>query len=170
MTPEVQKETEAIPQAVRWLLQRADGFLDLRMTQKAHDELQGVPLQHHATVAFRAIAMRLSFEEKDWVRGAELASSLREQFPAEPAFWIQLAYAKRRAEGVEVAHHILTDAAMRFPKVATIPFNLACYECQLGRLDQAMRRLNQAVALDANCREAALEDEDLRPLWPKLEG
>jgi predicted Zn-dependent protease len=159
-----------VPEEERWLLQRADGFLDLGMTQKAREELDRVAQAHRGSAAFRAVSMRVAFEEKDWHRAADIASSLREQFPCEPAFWIQLAYAKRRSDGIEVARHILTDALARFPKVATIPFNLACYECQLGRLDEAMRRLNQAVALDAQCREAALEDEDLRALWPKLGG
>ena len=170
MGDDLQKELDAIPLDVRWLLQRADGFVDLKMAARAREELQAVPAAHRGSVTFRVIALRLAFEEKNWPGAAEIASSLREQFPDEPGFWIQLAYAKRRAEGLEVARHILSDAALRFPNVATIPFNLACYECQLGRLDEALRRLNQAFALDANCREAALEDEDLRALWPKLGG
>ncbi len=159
-----------LPDDERWFLQRVDGFLDLGMTRKAREELARVAPEHHASAAYRAISMRIAFEEKDWSQAADIASSLREQFPNDPGFWIQLAYAKRRSDGIEVARHILTDALVRFPNVATIPFNLACYECQLGRLDEAMRRLNQAVALDAHCRDAALEDEDLRALWPKIGG
>lgn len=159
-----------LPDDVRWLLQRADGFLDLGMRQRARAELERVEGPHRQGLPFLLIALRLAMAGESWPQAAELASTLREQFPGEPAFWIQLAYAKRRAEGIEVAHHILCDALQRFPDVATISFNLACYECQLGRHDEALRRLHRACALDAHYREAALEDEDLRPLWEKIGG
>jgi hypothetical protein len=168
MAKDIEKDYGSIPDDVRWLLQRADGFLDIGMTQKARAEIAGVPEEFATKLPCRLLVLRLAFDEKDWSRAAEIANGLREEFPGEPGFWIQLAYAKRRAEGLEVAHHILIDAAMRFPGVATIPFNLACYECQLGREDEAMRRLNQAFLLDEKCRDAALEDEDLKPIWHKL--
>lgn len=168
MAKEIHNDLEKLPEDVRWNLQRADGFLDLGMTEKARAELDRVPEPERGSCAFRLLALRLTMEECDWPRAAELASALRETFPDEPGFWIQLAFAKRRAEGLEVARHILSDALLRFPNVATIPFNLACYECQLGRLDEAMHRLKQAFGLDEACRDAALEDEDLKPLWNRI--
>jgi len=170
MSSKIQNEIEGLPEDERWRLQRADGFLDLGMTRKAREELDRVAQNHRDSTPFRLLAMRLAMDEKDWRTACEVAAALLARHPDEPAFWIQLAYAKRRAENIEVAHHILSDALVRFPEVATISFNLACYECQLGRNDEAMRRLNEAFALDENCREAALEDEDLKPIWDRLGG
>jgi hypothetical protein len=51
-------------------------------------------------------------------------------------------------------------------------YNLACYECQLGRLEQAKGWLEKAFAL-GDAREmklAALDDPDLEPLWKTIEG
>lgn len=170
MSEKIQNELNKLPVEIRWHLQRADGFLDLKMTGQARAELDRIPAELRGAAIFRIIDMRLACEEKDWARAAQIMSVLCEEFPADAGFRIQLAYAKRRAEGIEVARRILADAAPLFPKVATIPFNLACYECQLGNLDEAMRKLQQAFALDGSYREAALEDEDLRALWPRLEG
>jgi hypothetical protein len=49
-----------------------------------------------------------------------------------------------------------------------IPFNLACYECQLGHPDEAMAFLEKAFKLDASFREQAFEDDDLKPIWARL--
>jgi Tfp pilus assembly protein PilF len=55
-----------------------------------------------------------------------------------------------------------------FPKEAIIFYNLACYECQLGETKSAKDYLKKAFELDLNWRKAALEDEDLKPLWDSL--
>ena len=44
-------------------------------------------------------------------------------------------------------------------------FNLACYESQLGDIERAKKHLGHAIELRGELRRAALEDEDLRPLW-----
>jgi hypothetical protein len=46
-------------------------------------------------------------------------------------------------------------------------YNLACYECQLGRLELAKEWLEKAFKLgDAKkMKLAALDDPDLEPLW-----
>ena len=107
-------------------------------------------------------------EDGRWSDAAAVARKLRERYPSEAAFSIQLAYATRRTESLESARDILLDALKRFPKIAVIPFNLACYECRLGQLEKAMDYLARAFKLDATFHDQALEDEDLKPLWDKL--
>jgi tetratricopeptide (TPR) repeat protein len=60
---------------------------------------------------------------------------------------------------------ILIDAEAKFPRRAAIPYNLACYYCQLGEMEKAKRYLKEAFEIDLNWRKAALDDEDLRPFW-----
>ena len=49
-------------------------------------------------------------------------------------------------------------------------YNLACYECQLGRLTVARRWLEAAYELGGTreMKLMALDDEDLRPLWDHI--
>ena len=49
-------------------------------------------------------------------------------------------------------------------------YNLACYECQLGRLEQAKHWLEQAFKLSdpKKMRLMALEDPDLELLWREI--
>ena len=51
---------------------------------------------------------------------------------------------------------------------ALLHFNLACYHCQLGEEALAMERLARAFRLDAAMKTCAMQDEDLRPLWPLI--
>jgi Tfp pilus assembly protein PilF len=60
------------------------------------------------------------------------------------------------------------NAEGRFPKAAIIFYNLACYECRLGEIEKARNYLKKAFDLDLNWRKAALDDEDLKPLWNSL--
>jgi hypothetical protein len=49
-----------------------------------------------------------------------------------------------------------------------IKYNLACYFCQTGNIDAAKNYLKKAVEIDSSWRIAALDDEDLQPLWDSL--
>ena len=88
--------------------------------------------------------------------------------PKEPGFFVELAYATRRAESIHAAHAILTRAASLHPTDPTIQFNIACYEAQMGSLDRAKAHLKRATEIDAKFRLMALKDPDLEPLWASL--
>lgn len=49
-------------------------------------------------------------------------------------------------------------------------YNLACYECQLGRLEQAKSWLEKAFGVGdpKKVKLMALEDPDLEPLWREI--
>lgn len=160
--------TDPLPDEVKWRLEKAEGFMDLQMAERARSELNLVPEAHQQSLAWRLLRLRLAFDQHDWTLATELAKRMREEQPAVVDYWIQLAYATRRCLGVDAAKVILEEAAMRFPEIALIPFNLACYECRLGQNDAALRHLNRAFEMEPSYREMALEDEDLKPLWSTL--
>lgn len=153
----------------RWHIERCDGFLDLRMTARAAAEFALVPAEERDATTALQVGLRLSMETGDWAAARRMAQALRDRVPLEPTYWVQLAFATRRAEGIENARAVLRESLGHFPKIAVIPFNLACYECQLGHEDEALALLGKAFSLDGSFREIALEDEDLKPLWPRLD-
>jgi hypothetical protein len=51
------------------------------------------------------------------------------------------------------------------PKVAIIAFNLSFYASVTGRMEEAKKRLRDAIKLDKDIRGLAIDDEDLKPLW-----
>lgn len=157
-----------LSQEVLWRLDACDGYLDLGMLERARQELDLVAGPARDSIPFQQARLRVFMEAKDWAAAAAAARRLRDLEPEEPAHWVQLAYATRRTETIEAAREILLGAAPRFPKVSVIAYNLACYECQLTHLEDAMAYLDRAFELDPASRELAREDEDLRPLWGQL--
>jgi Flp pilus assembly protein TadD len=85
-------------------------------------------------------------------------------------WWISLAYAVRRTEGVENAEAILLRAQAIHSRVAMIAFNLACYASVTGRMEEAKERLRHAIELDSGIRGLALDEKDLHPLWDWIAG
>ena len=149
-------------------LRRCDGYIDLKMLDKAREELGRIEYRYRQTYTYMAVQMHLAMEEKNWPDVFRLADALCKKFTKNADLHVTLAYAARRTQGLEVARGILQRARRLFPKVAVIPFNLACYECQLGHPDSAMELLDSAFRLDASFREKASEDDDLKPIWDKL--
>ena len=62
----------------------------------------------------------------------EIAKRLAEFQPDDIRWTISLAFATRRADSIQAAMEILLNAEAKFPKEPAIKYNLACYFCQTG--------------------------------------
>ena len=64
------------------------------------------------------------------------------------------------------ASDALRPAVEQWPDKHLIHYNLACYACQLGNLDEALDWLKKSIALAGkeDIRKQALSDPDLKPL------
>jgi Tfp pilus assembly protein PilF len=95
----------------------------------------------------------------------EIAKHLVKTSPENPQHWIDLAWGQRRGIDLQTAERTLKDALGRFPKVAVIHYNLACYCCVAGRIEEGKMRLETALRLEPSLKADALEDEDLSVVW-----
>ena len=158
------------PVDVRRVMQRADGYLDLKLWERARRELDKVPAERRKTLLYVQLLLRLSFGEEDWKSASKWAGILRKSAPNIPDYWIQCAYAVRRAHDIHTAKRILLEAGQKFPSEAVIPYNLACYACSSGDLNLTREYLGIAFGLEQAYRELAEEDEDLKTMWDELEN
>lgn len=158
----------AIEEPDRSHLRAAQGYVELGMFLDANSELEEIDPFNRAAPEVLALRIKIYHGLNKWELMREIAARLREFEPDNVQWVISLAFATRRAVSINVARAILIKAVSKFPKEAMIYFNLACYECQSNRLDQAKEYLKQAFALESECRVAALEDSDLEPLWTSL--
>ena len=153
-------------------LEAAQGWLGLGDVLEANEELDQIALEFRAHPAVLWVRYQIYSKAKKWELATEIAATLTEQLPNDPAFWISLAYATRRKTGggIPEAKAILIKAKTLFPKHYLISYNLACYECQLGNLKEAMEFLGAAIDLagEKDIRTRALDDPDLEPLWAKI--
>jgi len=153
----------------RHQLAAALGYFELEMIGEALEALDG--LSPEAGAHRDVLALRLMVLQKagNWSKAQDTAARLTLLEPADPGWAIALAYATRRADGIERAQEILRDARTLHPDEALIHFNLACYACQMGRLEEARESLQAAFALDSDLRAQARSDADLKSLWPEIE-
>jgi tetratricopeptide (TPR) repeat protein len=154
------------PDQQHW--QAAAGYVELGMFLEADAELDKIDPFNRAAPEVLAIRLAIYHGLKKWELMQEIAKRLAEFEPDDIQWTISLAYATRRADSIQAAKAILLNAEPKFPNEAIIKYNLACYCCQLGEIQNAKNYLKKAFEIDLNWRMAALEDEDLRLLWDSL--
>ena len=153
-------------------LSSAIGWLELGNVAEARNELSQIQPaeQHHPDVL--EVRWLICAEAKGWEEGLTVARALVESAPKRSSGWLHRAYALRRVPngGVKQAWEALLPAAEKFPEEPIIPYNLACYACQLQQLDEARAWLERALAVAGieRIKTMALADPDLEPLWEEI--
>ncbi len=109
---------------------------------------------------------------QDWHGAAEVGESICRLFPRSVYGWNQLAYALHQLKRTGEAYRLLLPVCSKFPSEAAIPYNLACYSCQLGKPEEAWAWLQKSIELGglAEIKAQALADEDLEPLRARISG
>ena len=153
-------------------LSAAVGWCELGSVTEAKAELERLApeLRHHPKVL--EASWLIHAQEKNWEEGLIDAEKLVEVAPQCSAGWLHRAYALRRAKrgGLQAAWDVLLPAAEKFPRDSIIAYNLSCYACQLGQLDQARQWLRRALksARKEKIKFMALNDDDLAQLWEEI--
>jgi predicted Zn-dependent protease len=152
-------------------LKAAEGWLDLGNHREAAAELEKISKAHLSHTDVLEVRWRICAEAKDWESGVTVARAITQQDPERPAGWIGLSFALHELKMTQQAWDNLFAVAGKFPKEPTIPYNLACYGAQLGRLWEAEQWLRQAFKTGdpTALKRLALADADLKPLWDKIE-
>jgi Flp pilus assembly protein TadD len=145
-------------------LSYAEGYLALGLKAEAAEALSEIDEVERAAIPVVAMSLAVHTEREDWKRAAEVGAVLCDREPQVAGFWIQWAYAVRRSASIVEARAILVRGLALHPREAVFYFNLACYEAQIGNLDDARSFLATACGLDPECVEMGKTDSDLEPL------
>ncbi len=147
-------------------LQAAEGWLELGDWRSAEDELAQISPDNRNHPDVLNLRWSIQARARDWHACVEIGAVLKRLAPELEVSWIHHAYALHELKRTGEAWESLLPAAKKFPAAPTVFYNLACYACQLGRLDEARTLLDKAFTLgDANrMRRDAAKDPDLLPL------
>ena len=152
-------------------LQAARGWLELGNPLEANEELEKIApaLCVHPDVL--EVRWQISAKARRWEACIDLAEGIIALTPDNPFGWIHRSFALHELKRTQEAWDNLIRVIKKFPDEPIIPYNLACYACQLGRLQAALNWLEEAFAVgDATkIKSMALADSDLKPLWDKIE-
>jgi tetratricopeptide (TPR) repeat protein len=171
-TPVIISPMQPLEPPDSFLLSAAEGWLGLGNLAEARAELAQISsvFQNHPDVL--DVQWQLFALEQNWSAALETARRVLQLMPDSPAGWLHQAYALRRAPGggLQAAWAALLPALEKFPDEPTVPYNLACYACQLEQLDEARPLFQRALAVGGReaIKRMALRDPDLQPLWGEI--
>jgi predicted Zn-dependent protease len=153
-------------------LEAAEGWLGLGNWREASVELEQIQPQFRTHPSVLEIRYKVHAEAKQWDQAVAVAKEVRDALPDELWGHFYTAYALHELKHTQAAYDTLKAVVPKYPADYMIRYNLACYSCQLGRLEEAMRWLTLAMDLASkrDMTELALEDEDLKPLWGQIRG
>lgn len=152
-------------------LDAADGWLGLGDYLSANEELEKITpeLRGHPAVLTRRV--EIYAKAKRWDDSAKVADALVKLKPRDVHAWICRSFALHVLKRTQEAYDLLLPGGVKFPKCWTVPYNLACYCCQLSRLDEAEAWFKCAMAIDADTvKREAIDDPDLEPLLRSRPG
>ena len=153
-------------------LEAAQGWLELGDPQSALDELELINPLMRAHPAVLAVQCEVCGAARKWNHVLTVATVLVQTAPIFLFGWVQRSAALHELKRTQEAFDLLLPANKKFPTVATVPYNLACYSAQLRRLKDARMWLHRAFAIgDAKeLKLTALDDPDLEPLRNQIES
>jgi hypothetical protein len=131
------------------------------MPQEAWNELEDIDIKDRARPEVLKVRVEVCRALKQWEMMAEVSNHLRKIEPDEVGHSINMAYATRRFKSEAEAAEILSMALRRYYDDALVRYNLACYWCVMGRVEEAREMLGTACRRDESLRELAETDEDL---------
>ena len=146
----------------------AMGYFELGMLDDAIVELASLGSRGRFSV-LSAWSAGLRMAER-WSEMLPLTRKMVELYPTEAECWASLADATRNSVSLEAGLELLETARHHFPDDGHILFQIGCYCCQLGRLDEARTALREAVSSNRVWAKIAVQDRDLSPLWPEFKN
>jgi tetratricopeptide (TPR) repeat protein len=151
-------------------LEAAEGWIELGNHLEANEELEQITPELRGHPDVLEIRWQIYAKAKKWDAALDLASALIQLVPELPLGWVHRSYCLHELKRSEEARDNLLRVVDKFPEDPIMRYNLAWYECQLGRLEQARNWLEKAFDLghSRKIKWMALEDPDLEPLWRKI--
>jgi predicted Zn-dependent protease len=172
--PEARFSFPALQGTDRFHLRIAEDWIGLGDYIAASEQLKKISSGFRAHPAVLKVQWQVCVNARSWEAALEVASTLAMLDPADSLGWSHQSFALHELRRTAEARDNLLQVADRFPDNPTMRYNLACYECQLGRTEEAKRWLAAAFQLGDKRRmaKAALTDSDLTPLqeWVRLES
>ena len=151
-------------------LEAAQGWFELGNCVEATEELEQITPEMRAHPSVLEVQFHIYAKAKKWEYAAEIAQAISEFAPDDPFGFIHQAYSLHELKRTQEAWNVLLPVVDKFPKEYIIRYNLACYACQLGNLEEARAWLKKASNLAGTKRimQMAEKASDLEPLWGEI--
>lgn len=156
------------PDSFHW--NAAQGWLELGNLPEAREELEAISVASRNHPVVVELTWQIAVKDSRWAEALNIAERLCRLAPESPFGWIHRAYSLHELKRTQEAWDTLLPLINTFPGEWLIPYNLACYACKLGRIEEAKCWLNRAVEIgdSRQVTRLAAEDPDLLALHQRL--
>lgn len=154
----------SIPPALQRLADQIDGWLDLRVPDRALELLEPLLADPAARAAGLAMRVRALARLGRYAEALTDLGELRAAAPAED--WVDEteAWCRKRTGDLRGAIRCLEQLLARNHRSDVAHFNLGCYLALAGEAERAIDEMTLACGLNAECRDYARDDPDLDSL------
>ncbi len=139
----------------------AQGYCELGMFDEAIKELETLPEDVRVTPATIELRVVILMQAKRWKTALSASRDLCKRDPDRPTGYIHAAFCLHELGRTAEAREFLLKGPDTLLREPTFHYNLACYECRLGRLDLARAHLEKSFELNKHFRDLAKNDPDL---------
>lgn len=148
----------------------AEGWLELNLPQEAAHELKSLSEEAQCDPLAIVLWMHVHYALAQWEQCLESATKLIRDAAAKAHPYVSGSIALYRLHRTQDAWDFLRPVLDKFRDDWSVPYNLACYAAQLGRLEDALEMFNLASKRGdaAKIKAHGLKDPDLEPIWPMI--
>lgn len=159
----------SLPREVARQLDAAFGYLELSMPEEAWEELDLIAYKYQEELPVELGRVDIRMRQGRWHDALAMAERICSKHPSEAAGFISRSFCLHCLGRTNDALDKLLESPASAHQVPTYHYNLACYQCQLGDIEEARSRLIKAVGMDRSYIEFARQDPDLKPIWPEID-
>ncbi len=151
-------------------LKAAQGWIELGNHTEANEELGKIANQSQEHPEVLEARWKVYASVQQWDECVRVANTLINVAPERMSGWLSKSIALHGLNRIQEAFDTLSPVADKFSHVAIIPYDLACYACRLGRLQEAKQWLERSFKSgDADRLKAmAMEDPELEPIRKEI--
>ncbi len=163
---------KTLPPPNNHFLEAAVGWLELGNPSEALVELNQIGREFLDHPQVLEVKWQIFARTEKWDKSLPIAQAFCQVAPDYPQGWLHQAVSLYRLQRTEEAWNLLLPIAKKFPRSWIISYDLACYACQLKRVEEGRSWLKKAFRLGdpKEIKLLALADPDLKVLWPEIES
>ena len=158
--------------ALQVRLRAVAGWMELGLPADGLVELEGLPdpiKEHPELLKLRFNILR---PLRRFAEALDTAERLTTAAPGDKWGWLYRSHALHWLGRSNEAYSRLQPLRGKFPTSFELPYDLACYCAQTGRIDEARVLIKESISLsgrkELDVLAMAGKDPDLQPLWPEL--
>ena len=149
-------------------LAAAEGWLELGDWREANAELENISPQSRAHPEVLRLRWEIYSNGRKWESALEIAQAISAAEPHTSYGVIRMGIALDAMERTKEAWKLMLSVVGKFPNEHWMRYNLACYACKLGHLEEAVTWLKRCFDICDDLRARSLTNPNLEPVWTSI--